>query len=1647
MVTKTNRILSYLPSTFRTQPPAVVLKQLVDTFGQDLLKAENSLAEILAAHFVDYADRAASGIDALKDVREIDDLARIAALYGLAPRREADLSGRELAPGEDRGPVVESVEAFRRRLKRYVRIFLEGTVTIQGILRIAAEALALEIADAPEELEAWWQPRSPVTLTTPVPHCEDVARVIFGTVTATAIGQAAQPAQIVGQVVLGNSLDLQGATQLYLQVNGEAQTIDLSPPAGSEETLVADAITAINDAFSGAEVARLDNQRLTLTTPTLGAGSRLTVMDGENDAALALLGLAPYDYRGSDAAPARVEGTIALAEMLDLTNHRYLRLEVDRSQTVEIDCANPDNPAQTTPAQVQAAINVAVGTEIASLNAGRLILTSPTVGFNSSIALQRPAAQEATDVLLGVSDRFFLGRDAQPAQIRSRQDLSGGVDLSRHSQLRFRVDNGSSLTVDGAGDNPANTQLFEITNAINTDTGRDLARQDGQFLTLRSPTLGASSRLTLEPFPEGDAITAIFGVPRRAAVFSAATAARLAGTPDIAALVDLNGPRSLLIGQLKLSVDGGSAQMIPLRIEVTSSSEPDVSAHQQAVLDTLMAAINQVYPDLASHDGQQLSLTSPTLGSASRLDLLPIETLRSRAFVTRVAILNDAVRSLFGRIRIEASGTGATSASLVGTVDLSRGKDLSVNRYLRIQVDAHLAFEVDCAGLRPRVTSLEEIVSKINTEAPAAIGDIASAAGRNLILTSPTSGADSRIVLEPPQSTDALSELKLSAGAIRGQDATRVTVVGTVALRGGVDLPADAALRLQVDGDVAVTIALTTEATRLNLDQIVLAINRELDGVVAQTDGEHLILTSANDGPESVIAFDVPEGIDVTEQLLGFAAPRRYQGQPALSAEIRSQDPLSPPLDLSVESFLNLTVDSEPSQTVDVTAFATAANTVSLDSIMTAINEAFGGTEIATVESNRLVLRSPSTGLGSRLLLVPHTGADAAPLLFGDGDRQAQGTDPAPAVLTGDVDLTSSVDLSQGSQLRLQVNDQRPVDIDVVGAAPANTFGDEVAAAINAVYPDMAAVNDDGQLQLTAPTTGEASRLAVFPQRYLELIEYLPTPVTAPAQSVRHGDRWSLSNDGVADATATITLHAPNGTVGPTLVNTTTGWQLRVLEMVDAGETLVIEADESGLRATIYTASGEERPVNPDKFLSGPIGTQVLVPFSDAYSFRQDAHQQAALQLNEPLSDTIIRLKAAAAVANNLTIRVQPHDLETPTRLLEQGDSVELLGRLRLSPQPQLVDVNGDDQIYLRAGAEVDLEPYNEQVVSVRGPLYGDQPPLLEVHQIHPLFDVTVNYAPADAAVESEPYLAVTIGPDGDRSLFQQVNAKSQWLTAERLSKAEGLRLPRGISRWQYLDCYSSRFNYANFDHAYFVGDRCRERGIFNISRFRHIPPELVEAVFTGEETDPPVIVSAAWRAHQPGSFELHLPADLPERFGGRFNQTRFSQVTRQPELYPQSVLETTESEEFNTEHFLVSRINTISNIVTAALVDRVPLGWQAVTPPFRRPQLLTLGSPDAAARLYLENPDAPSQFIQLEAKAAGTWGNEIAISVRSAGAAMYDVAIAYQASRFENARQVVLGPPLSTSTQELLKPGPVGVLQAKAAGVRAIVTRDTCHP
>jgi hypothetical protein len=230
---------------------------------------------------------------------------------------------------------------------------------------------------------------------------------------------------------------------------------------------------------------------------------------------------------------------------------------------------------------------------------------------------------------------------------------------------------------------------------------------------------------------------------------------------------------------------------------------------------------------------------------------------------------------------------------------------------------------------------------------------------------------------------------------------------------------------------------------------------------------------------------------------------------------------------------------------------------------------------------------------------------------------------------------------------------------------------------------------------------------------------------------------------------------------------------------------------------------------------------------------------------------------------------------------------------------------------------------------------------------------------------------------------------------------------------------------------------------VFNVSRFTCPPPNTDSTVFASAEAPPhpPVEIRFHWLQHQPGAFTVNLPADLPERFGGRFNQARFAKAGDKPEGFKDVV-----TEPVTDPDFLVNRMAS-SDLVSAKQVDRVPIGFVAADIPFRKPRRLTGGSDTASARLYLAEKDV-SGFIELSAREPGAWGNAIAVAVRKSGPARFDVSVSYQAARFENARRVVLGgAELPALTEDLLKPGPVGVLQAKAAGVKAQVTRDRAEP
>lgn len=1435
MPTKTERILSYLPGTFRAAFERSALRAVVEAFGRELLEAENSLAALMRAHWVDHADRGAE---------EVDDLKRLAALYGLEPRND------------------EGVEEFREHLKRYVGTFLDGTVTVQGILRVTAEALGLHIADDPGDLDAWWRRRGDV-LETVEPRRDDAAEILFGHGILEAAGAAARPARVEGTIDLSSGVDLREAPRLWLKVYGQAHpAIDLAAAAADPSRVtLAEIVDAINEDL-GSEVAGRHGSHLVLTSPSAGPASELKVQSiPTGDAALAVLGLAPRSYRGAKAEPATVTGHV-LAAPVDLRQRRYLRLEIDGTHLAEIDCAGAD-PAATSLDEIVGAINGGLGLEVASHDGQHLTLASPTSGSGSVVAFREPAVGDARPLLFGEVALVHTGRDPRPARVIGR-DLSGGVDLREASKIRLKIDGGTASTLDLAGAAPEVTTLDEIVATLEAALGAGVARHDGRRPILISPSVGGNGRITFQPLSERDAGEAVFGIRPRVFAGAGAEPARLASDRDLGSGGDLRARHVL-----RLAVDGGE----PIDIDLAAGAEEPEHVH----LTEIVAAINEALEaTVASHDGRSLALTSPTAGATSRLAVGPLEDPRRRRFVTRAVVTDEASRALLGFLEHEARGIAATRARVVGGKDLKHGVDLREDRYLRLAVDGGSAVDVDGAGARPRATTLDEIVAAINIALDA---PVASHDGRHVILSSPSEGEASRIAFEPPRAQDALGPLMgVEPGTVRGREATGVRFTGTADLATGLDLPAGAAVHLGVDEAEPREIVLTEPAARLGPAEVVSAINRPFLAagrpIVASHDGHRILLTSRARGPESRVEFCPPAGADATSDVFGITAPRLYEGEDARPAVVRGEVDLRAGIHLTKARFLRLSVDGAPVATIDVAAGAADPAAVALGEILAAINDTLGH-GVASSHGGRLVLTSPTTGLSSRVTLECHTSGDARERLFGKVAAETSGRAATPAVITGEVDLLSPADLDDRRRLRLRVDGGRPVEIDVAGTEPAETSLEDVVEALEAVHPGLASATDDARLRLTSPTAGEASRLEVLPLRWLEVQEYPPEPRTS-RRTARHGELWPIVHSGAAETPLEVEIRPSHGAFAPALADLERGWSIRLMAAVGRGETARVWRDpESGLWAVILDAEGGER--------CAPILVESLSP--------------------------------------------------------ETGSG----------------------------------------------------------------------------------------GPEGL------------------------LSLPRGRSRFLFRQGRASRFDAAHFAEddisgARFTGEPCAEGGVFGASRFG--PTEPVEAIFGRLEPAPPVEVTLRYEHHRPGAFEVHLPADLPERFGGRFNEARFG--TDETEKFPGTVTEPPDDEDH-----LVTLIHqgkdgrgeeapvSPSRLVSAHVVPSVPLGWEAVTMPFRKPHRLTLGDPSRPARLYLAEEEVDG-FLEMAAREPGSWGNQIAVSVRPAGQpARWDVEISLAGPRFENARQVVLGAPPPSLAQELAQPGPIGVLQAKAAGVEARVTRD----
>jgi hypothetical protein len=1618
MPTKTDRILSYLPpTTFLTsaRPPAV-LYTLVDAFGNELLLGENSLAEIMLAHWVDFAD---------KNQPVINDLAKMAALYGLVPF------------ADESGDTLETVEEFREHLKRYVRTFLEGTVTVQGILRVTAESLGLRIADAPEQLDRWWARKNDAVIT--VEAQRNDARNLLNFDRSSASGSPALPARIVGTADLSQPVDLEDANFLRLMIDGVFEEIDLTEGLAPGTKLSVDQIVTVINKSTHPPIASRNGNSLTLTSTRLGSSSSLELVNGVNDAAPALLGLPPRTYHGDAATGAQFRGTVDLSTKVDLSNERYLRIEVDREFREEIDCAGT-NASQTTLAEIRSKINNAFpGLNVASDDGKHLILTSPGKGFDSSISVQAPAAQNACEKIFGVSTVFVSGKDAQPARVVSTRDLRGRVDLSKRSKLQLRIDGGNALTIDCAGIEPAKTERVEIVAAINAAAGATVGVITEKSISLVSPTTGLTSEIVFEEPPDDDATFDLFGIGPQSFLGSAAATARLIASP---ALKD-NGIDVRANNFLLLSVDGAT----PVEIDLSKATD-DISERRSVSLNKVAAYINNsLGSQVASTDGTRLFLASTRTGAPGKVEVFRRELTRERRFVTRATIVDEAAREIFGFISGEAVPTAAVSARLVGTPDLSQTIDLTKTPFLRLRVDRFAPLEINASGARARATTLDEIISKINAAAKAngAAKDIANSDGKHLIVTSVSAGAESRVEIESPRG--ALDKVLGSEPRVfKGVDATTLKFSSIPDLTGGIDLPAGAAIKLAIDDAAAVEIKLTEAAPAKRTPvEIVSAINAAFASA-AKTDGRRIEIRSAKQGIDSKIRFETPAGTDVTKQVFGIVAPREYHGAAATPARVVGLTDLSSATDLSTLRLLNIAIDGV-AQTLNCASKAAKPKAVTLAEIVDSIGPDIAA---ASADGKHLVLRSSSTGANARLEIKPLDTGDASTTLFGTSPRTATGTAAVPAVITGEKNLVTGVNLSRRSLLRIAVDGGRPIDIDVAGTEPASTASNELVEKINAVFPNLAGITDDNNLQLTAP--GD-SKISLQPLRFLEVIEYPPVK-SHFSFTKNHNGSWTIENDGVADGLAEIRITATKGAVGPAIVNSGVNWTVHLFIVLERGETARIFRDERlRLRAEIVGIDGRSRPIPPSQIQSGPLGSQAIVPFTESWKLTGDQNQ---LQLNNPNSPDIVVLKSLRQ-EDDIIVRVAESDINSlpPQTITADTQNGRLVGRLKIDDKSlSLVDSKGTLIANLILGPHVDPLIYRDRAVKVEGPIFTGTTGLLRVEKIAALFDVALYCELPGKPPVKEYYRGVTIGAQDDNdSLTRQLNGASKLgpasalVRADQLDKAIVLKVGTGRNLFRYLDCLGPRFDFAHFNRARFPNGNCGERGIFDVSRFSNSPPERVRAVFACAPplSDPPVTIDFQFEKFGAAEFVVNLPADLPSRFGGRFNESKFGEAAGDDKRSAQ-VFQNAVAEPESDPNFLVKLINSPANgskFVTAERVSNMGLGYVAaeMNHPFRKPKFLTLGTPDRPARLFLKEPGL-NGFIKIEAKENGVWGNEIGVTVREVKPAIYEVGIIFRGARFEQARAIVQG--VTTETiQEVIKPGPTGVLQAKAAGVRAGITRE----
>ncbi len=908
------------------------------------------------------------------------------------------------------------------------------------------------------------------------------------------------------------------------------------------------------------------------------------------------------------------------------------------------------------------------------------------------------------------------------------------------------------------------------------------------------------------------------------------------------------------------------------------------------------------------------------------------------------------------------------------------------------------------------------------------------------------------------------------------------------------DLAARHRLMLSLDGKPSVTVNLRQGAANrreVTLEEMVSAINNTFGLAVAAHDGHRLTLTSAISGKESRLELlplkrkisrrfvsRTPILDEASLPILGFIAGEA-QGAAPTRARLTGSPDLSRGIDLRTNRFLRLAVDGGNPLDMDCAGPRPRATTP--EEITSAINGAIGF-QVASHDGRRLTLTSPISGTRSHLIILPSQALDARESLLGLPSGTFRGKAAVTVNFTGTRNLAAGVDLPAHAKLKIGFDGHEPLEVPLTGDAPAHKNLNQLMLTINIALGQNVARHDGRQLSLVSPISGAASGL-VFAAPTGHDATFQVFGITPP-RSYHGEDPQPAQLKGIKDLSGGADLRSQRllrlgaDTSAPRDIDCALG----VADASSATLDEIVSAINHQLQAAVASHDGNHLMITST--VRGPSSRLVLgvATGGDAAAVLFGpgvTEARGSAPTSATLTGTVDLLSGIDLSQRSLLhLSVdggRVHEIHVAGAAPGRTFSDEIVSAIN-HVLPGLASLTDDDRLQLTS--PITGEESRVSLLPLRHLEVVEYPPVPREKSAHCRHGETIHLKNSGAAevfgqVEfsaaqgvAGPGLAdlaedwclvllIHLKPGERARVWRDMAGK---IMAERETR-DGMRkpvpwekillrghpqralsIPQGRSQWLFVNCLDSRFNAAHFGRNNFTGGPCHMGGIFNFSRFFHSDDGPLKPVFAwppNSDSGPSTHVMLHWQEHEPGVFHVNLPADLPPRFGGRFNEARFALPGAAPEFYPFSVTEPPED-----AGFIATRLNASSRLVTAKVVPNVPLGWQAVPLPFRKPRSLTLGSDLQAARIYLAE-EGFQGFLEVESKIPGPAGNSIRMAVRKSGPALFDVSIEFEGARFENARRIALGEPLPALTSQLLKPAAVGLLQAKAAGVQVTVTRD----